>query len=88
MRNLTINLLIAVITTKKVLEKLPVRDWGYTCTSFLDTPYMVQTVCALFGNGRRDQSVCITFMNVFYIGPLMRVLIQPIAVTNTPRQAT
>ena len=38
-------------------------------TSFLDTPYVVQTVCVRFGNGRRDQSVCITFANVFHVDP-------------------
>ncbi len=52
---------------------------GIRVTSFLDTPYVMQTVCVLFGNRR------ITFANVFYVGPLMRFLIQPTAVTNTPR---
>ena len=51
---------------------------------FLDTPNVVQIVCVLFGNGHRDQPVCIMFANVFYIGPLMSFLIQPIAVTNNP----
>ena len=54
-------------------------------TSFLDTPYAVQTVRVLFGYGQRDVFVSKPFINVLYHGALMSFLLRATAVTNPPR---